>query len=68
MSEYLQPRTYVYANSYPCTDLGRLLGLQVFETPRIPRQSARECSKVVSATHLPLLPQEIPLVLISVRG
>ena len=33
------------------------------------RQSARECGKVVSPTYRPLLPpQEISLVLISVRG
>ena len=35
---------------------------------QIPRQSAHECGKVVSPKHRPPLPQEIFLVLISVRG
>jgi len=60
--------TYIHANSYPCTGLDRLLGLLEVETPRISRQSAHEGGKVVSATHRPPLPQEISLVLISVRG
>jgi hypothetical protein len=60
--------TYIYANSYSCTGLDRLLGLREFEAPRIYRQSANEDGKVVSATHRPPLPQEISLVLISVRA
>jgi hypothetical protein len=35
---------------------------------RIPRQLAQEPGKVVSRRHLPTLPQEISLVIISVRG
>ena len=44
------------------------LGLQNFEATRICRQSAHESGKVVSpARRSPLRPQEIPLVVISVR-
>jgi len=56
------------ANSYPCTGLDRLLGPQEVEPLRISRQLAHEGGKFVSATHRPPLPQEIPLVLISVKG
>jgi len=58
----------IYANGYPSTGLDRLLGIQGAETPRIYRQLAHEGGKVVRATHRPPLPQEIPLVIISVRG
>jgi len=55
--------------SYPCTGLDRPLELQEVEAPRISRQAAHEGGKVVSPMNwLPLPPQEIPLVLISVRG
>jgi hypothetical protein len=43
-------------------------GYQEVEVPKILRQSARKCGKVVSPTHRPPLPQEIFLLLISVRG
>jgi len=44
-------------------------GLQEVEAPRSSRQLAHESGKVVSQTkQLPLLPQEVPLVLISARG
>ena len=46
-----------------------LVWLHEVEAPRISRYPAREDGKVVSRTHrLPLPPQKIPLVLISVRG
>jgi hypothetical protein len=48
--------------------VNRPLGIQDFEAPRISRQSGHEGGKVVSSTHWPPLPQEISLVLISVRG
>ena len=55
--------------SSPSAGLDRPLGLQNFEATRICRQSAHESGEVVSATRRsPLRPQEIPLVLISVRG
>jgi hypothetical protein len=62
-----------FVNYYCCwscysTVLDRLLGLREVEAPRICRQSAHEGGKVVSLTHRPPLPQEISLVLISVRG
>jgi hypothetical protein len=52
------------------TGLDSPLKLQEFEAPRIFRQSAHQGGKVVSPTHRsPLhLPQEIPLILISVRS
>jgi hypothetical protein len=49
--------------------LDRLLRLQQVEAPIISKQSAHERSNVVSPTHRPALPpQEIFLVLVSVRG
>ena len=46
---------------YPCTGLDRPLGFQEVGAPRISRQSAQECGKVVSLTHLPPLPRgDIP--------
>ena len=45
---------------------GRTLGLQEVQAPRISKQSANECGKVVSPTHRPLYPHVIPLILISV--
>jgi hypothetical protein len=60
--------TYICAKSSHHKGLVRLLGLHEVENPRISRQSANEGGKVVIATRLPPLPQETPLVLISVRG
>jgi hypothetical protein len=54
--------------SSPIRSLDRPLGLQEVEAPRISRQSVHEGGKVVSPKHRATLPQEIPLVLISVRG
>jgi hypothetical protein len=55
--------------SYFTTNLEKSFMLQVFEFSKISRHSAHEGGKVVSPTHrLPLPPQEIPLVLISVKG
>jgi len=50
--------------------LGRPLGLQEVEAPRISRQSAYEVGKVVSPMHWPPLPPppEISLVCISLSG
>jgi hypothetical protein len=59
----------VSSKSYPITGLDRPLSLQEVEAPRISRQSANESGKFVSPMHRPPLPpQEISLVLISVRG
>jgi hypothetical protein len=45
-------------NSCPITVLDRPLGLQKVDAPRISRQSADECGKVVSLMHwLPLPPR-----------
>ena len=57
-----------FLNCYAITCLDRPRGLQEVEAPRISKQSAHEGDKVVSPTHLPPLPQERFLVLISVRG
>jgi hypothetical protein len=54
--------------SYSITGLGRPLGIQEVNTLRISRQSAYWCDNFVSPTHWPLLPQEISLVFLSVRG
>jgi len=49
--------------------MDRFLGLQEVKDPNSYKHSALESGKVVNLTHLPLLPpQEILLVLISVRG
>jgi len=60
----------LHRKSNPYTSLNSPLGrLQVFETPRISRQSAYECDNIFSPADRPLLaPEETPLVLISVRG
>ena len=56
-------------SSHPLTGLGRPLGLQEIEAPRITRQSAYEKDKFVNHTHRsPLSHQERQPVLISVRG
>jgi len=47
---------------------GQALGVPGDRGSQISRQSAHEGGKVVSPTHRPPLPQEILLVLISVRG
>ena len=54
-----------YKHSYPCTGLDRLFGLYEPETLRFARHSVLEGSKV---SPRPPLPQQISLVLISVRG
>jgi len=55
--------------SYPSTGLDRPLKHQEIEAPRISRQSAQNVVKVVTPMHQPsLFPQDIPLVLICVRG
>jgi hypothetical protein len=48
--------------SWPVKGLDRPQGLQESEAPRISRQSAQECGKVVSPTHLPPPPppRDIP--------
>ena len=47
--------------SYPCTGLGRPLGFQQVEAPRISTKSAHEGGKVISAVHRPpLSPGDIP--------
>jgi hypothetical protein len=46
----------LFRQSYPYTGLYRPLRLQLFEVPRISRQSAYEDYKVVSPTHRPPLP------------
>ena len=54
------------SNPYKCLN-SPLRGLQIFEAPRISRQSAYECDIIFSSTHRPpLTPKETPLVLISV--
>ena len=56
-------------NRFPITDLDRSLRLQEVEAARISRQWAHEGGKVVRPTYRPPLPpQEIFLVLISVKG
>jgi len=50
------------------TGLDRPLWLQEVEAPRISRQLTHQGGKVVSPTHWLTLPQEISLVLISVRA
>jgi hypothetical protein len=48
----------MYSVSYPFIGLGRPLGLQEVEAPRISRQLAHEGGKVVSRKHRPpLLPR-----------
>ena len=53
---------------YFYTGVDRPLGLRGVEAPRIHRKSAHEGGKVISLMNRPPLPQETPLVLISVRG
>jgi len=56
--------------------VGKTVPLQAWSGPEVSRKlrfpdfmtTAQDCGKVVSLTHRPLLPQEIHLVLISVRG
>ena len=58
-----------YRYSYPCTGLDRPIILQEVEAPRMNRKLAYEGGKIVSPTHRPPVPpQEILLLLISVRG
>jgi len=45
----------MFHKTYPITGLERPLGFQEFEAPRISKQSAQECSKVVKHTHRPPL-------------
>ena len=54
--------------SYPWSDLDRLLRLQEVEASRICRQSTHVGGSVVSLTQQPPLPEEISLVVISVKG
>jgi hypothetical protein len=56
----------VYFNHY--TGMGRPLGHQEFEAPRISRQSANKHGKNESPTHRSLYSQKTPLALIPVRG
>jgi hypothetical protein len=66
---YYTPSKQQLQVSYPSTGPNRPLGLQVAGAPRISRQSAHKGGYVVSPKHRPPLPpQEIFLVLISVRG
>jgi hypothetical protein len=51
-------RVIVKVKSYPITGLDRPLGLQEVEGPRISRQLAHDCCKVVRPMHrLPLSPR-----------
>ena len=52
----------------PYTGLEKALGFQEVGVPKISRQSAHENGKFVNPRHRPSLPQEIALVLTSVRG
>jgi len=52
----------------PYTGLGKPLGLREVEDPRISWQSAVEIGKIVSPTHRRSYPQEMSVVLISLRG
>ena len=52
-----------FSKIYPVAGLDRPLGLQEVGFSRIYRQSAHESAKVVNPN-----PQEVPRVLISVRG
>jgi len=58
---------FIYRN-ITGTNSGQALGVPEGWGFQISRQSAHEGGKVVSPTHRPPLPQEIFLVLISVRG
>ena len=66
----------VYAETNPCEGKGKAVPLQAWIGPegssklRLPdfMTKAQDGGKVVSLTHRPPLPQEIHLVLISVRG
>jgi len=50
------------------TGLDRPLEMEEVEVPRISRQSAHEVDKIVNPIHRsPLHPQEIPLLLISIK-
>jgi hypothetical protein len=52
-----------FSDIYPIIGVDRPLGLQKAGVHRISRQAAHECAKGVRPT-----PQEIPRILISVRG
>jgi hypothetical protein len=50
------PNVICLGKSYNITGLNRPLGLQKVEPPRISRQSAHKCGKIVSHTHWPPVP------------
>ena len=66
--EYFRCNRKVKRRAIFFTGVDRPIGFQEFEALWICRQSSYDSGKVVSCTHWPPLPQEIPLVLISVRG
>jgi hypothetical protein len=59
---------YLWRNRLEMYESKQLKALRVAATPRISRQSAHEGGKVVGPKHRPPLPQELFLVLNSVRG
>jgi hypothetical protein len=58
----------ITAKAVPYTGLGRPSRLQEVESPGNSRQSAHEVGKLASPTRRPSLPQDIPLLLIIVKG